>query len=81
MESLIHTDAANDEDKPLITDYDLAEAFDAMKDAAATFDYDTLMFVFESLDEYRLPEKEAERYKKIKNAAADLNWEEIKKLL
>ncbi len=81
LESLIHTDAANDEDKPLITDYDLAEAFDAMKDAAATFDYDTLMFVFESLDEYRLPEKEAERYKKIKNAAADLNWEEIKKLL
>ena len=81
LESLIHTDDANDEDKPLITDYDLAEAFDAMKDAAATFDYDTLMFVFESLDEYRLPEKEAERYKKIKNAAADLNWEEIKKLL
>ena len=81
LESLIHTDAANDEDKPLITDYDLAEAFDAMKDATATFDYDTLMFVFESLDEYRLPEKEAERYKKIKNAAADLNWEEIKKLL
>ena len=52
-----------------------------MKDAAATFDYDTLKFVFDSLDEYRLPEEAAERYELIKKAAADLDWEKINKLL
>ena len=71
----------DDEDKPLITEYDLNEAFEAMKDAAATFDYDTLTFVFESLDEYKLPEVEAELYKKIKAAASKLDWTKINELL
>ena len=71
----------DDSDKPLITDYDLAEAFEAMRDAAASFDYDTINFIFESLDEYRLPKKEAERYKKIKDAAAKLDWAQINDLL
>ena len=67
--------------RPMITDYDLAEAFEAMKDAAATFDYDSLMFVFQSLDDFRLPDKEIERYKQIKEAASKLDWETINKLL
>ena len=73
--------AAKDNDKPLINDYDLNEAFDAMRDAVATFDYDTLNFIFQSLDEYQLPDKELERYKQIKEAAANLDWEKINKLL
>ena len=82
LKPLIKVDEeANDSDKPLITDYDLAEAFEAMKDATASFDYDTMKFVFESLDEYRLPENKAEVYKKIKAASAKLDWEEIKKIL
>ena len=82
LSPLIKSDE-DDEDpnKILITDYDLKEAFEAMKDAVATFDYDTMNFVFQSLDEYRLPKFEAEVYKKIKEAAANLDWEEIKRLL
>ncbi|MBR2179262.1 MAG: response regulator [Selenomonadaceae bacterium] len=71
----------DDVDKPLIDEAELAEAFEAMKDAAATFDYDSLMFVFQSLDEYRLPEGESERYKQIKEAASKLDWETIKSVL
>ena len=52
-----------------------------MKDIAASFDYDSLLFVFKSLDEYNLPKKEAERYKKIKEAAVKLDWEKINSLL
>ncbi len=48
-------------DKPLIDEADLAEAFDAMRDAAATFDYDSLMFLLHSLDDYRLPDEAEER--------------------
>ena len=70
-----------DPDKILITDYDLAEAFEAMKDAAATFDYDSMVFIFQSLDEYKLPDNAAKRYKQIKEAAAKLDWEKINSLL
>ena len=68
-------------DKPLIDEDELAEAFEAMKDAAATFDYDSMMFVFQSLDEYRLPDTENEKYKKIKSAAEKLDWETVNKVL
>ena len=68
-------------DKPLIDEAELAEAFEAMKEMTASFDYDSLMFIFQSLDEYRLPENVAERYKQIKDAAAKLDWPKIKELL
>ena len=68
-------------DKPLIDDSALAEAFEAMKEIAASFDYDSLMFVFQSLDDYKLPETESERYKQIKEAASKLDWDTINKLL
>ena len=68
-------------DKPLIDQAELTEAFDAMKDIAASFDYDSLQFVFQSLDEYRLPEPQAKLYQQIKAAAAKLDWEQISSLL
>ena len=39
------------------------------------------MFVFQSLDDYKLPETESERYKQIKEAASKLDWDTINKLL
>ena len=68
-------------DKPLIEDSALAEAYEAMKEIAASFDYDSLMFVFQSLEDYRLPESELDRYKKIKDAASRLDWDKINNLL
>ena len=70
-----------DTNKPLIDDAELAEAYETMKEIAASFDYDSLMFVIKSLDEYSLPESEAEKYNQLKEAAAKLDWEAINKLL
>ena len=70
----------DDSNKPLIDEAELAEAFEAMKDAAATFDYDSMTFIFQSLDDYRLPENEIERYKQIKEAASKLDWDKVNKL-
>ena len=68
-------------DKPLIDDAELAEAYETMKEVAASFDYDSLMFVIKSLDEYSLPESEIEKYNQLKEAAAKLDWEAINQLL
>ncbi len=80
LKPLIKTED-DDSDKPLIDKLELDEAFGAMKDIAASFDYDSLLFVFKSLDEYRLPDKSAEYYKQIKEAAEKLDWEQVKELL
>ena len=80
LKPLIETEE-DDSDKPLIDDGELTEAFEAMRDAAATFDYDTMMFIFQSLDEYRLPENKSEKYKQIKDAASKLDWAKVNELI
>ena len=74
LSALIEVEEENNSDKPQIDAENLAEAYEAMKDAAATFDIDTIEFVLQSLEEYSLPESELERYKKIKDAANKLDW-------
>ncbi len=71
----------DDDDKPLIDDAELAEAFESMKEFSASFDYDSMQFVFESLDTYKLPENEVERYRKIKDATEKLEWEKVIELI
>ena len=73
--------AEDDSEKPPIEEAELAEAFEAMKDVASNFDYDSLMYIIQSLEEYKIPEAEAERYKKIKAAASKLDWTTINELL
>ncbi len=80
LSPLIETEETNS-NKPLIDEDSLAEAIEAMKDAAANFDIDSLEFILESLEDYQLPENEFERYKKIKSAVEKLDWESITSIL
>ena len=72
---------SDDANKPLIDSEQLAEAYQALKDFAASFDYDNAQFVLQSLEEYKLPEDEKVRYEKIKSALENLNWEQVNELL
>ena len=71
----------DDEDKPPIDDDALAEAYETLREVAQSFDYDTLTFVIQSLEEYKLPKEDGEKIKALKAAANNLDWEEIKKLV
>ncbi|MBO4401679.1 MAG: response regulator [Selenomonadaceae bacterium] len=71
----------DDSDKPLIDDDALAEAYEALNEAAAGFDYDTAMFVLDSLADYRIPENQREKFSQIKSAAAKPDWETLANLL
>ena len=70
-----------DENKPPIEEEELQEALEAMKEFTKSFDYDSLMFIIQSLEEYKLPEEETKRLKDVKAAAEKLNWEELEKKL
>ena len=71
----------DDSTKPLIDDDQLAEAYATMNEVAQTFDYDSMQFVIQSLEEYRLPSEETERFSAIKSAAEKLDWEKVLELL
>lgn len=60
---------------------DLAEAFSEMKSFAEDFDFDGVDAVLEALEAYRMPQNEAERFKKIRLAVTNVNREELLRLL
>ncbi|MBQ9488283.1 MAG: response regulator [Selenomonadaceae bacterium] len=70
-----------DDTKPPIDPDALAEAYETLQEVATTFDYDTLTFVIQSLEEYKLPAEDSEKIKALKAAANNLDWEEIKKIV
>ncbi|MBR6013003.1 MAG: response regulator [Selenomonadaceae bacterium] len=74
-------DSNSNSNKPLISDEELAEAYETIKEISASFDYDSLQFVLNSLEDYRLPENETEKFKALKESAAKLDWEKITELI
>lgn len=75
------TEEVKDEEKPLIDGAALSEAYEALREVAVSFDYDSAMYILESLGEYRIPEEEKDRYEKIRKAAQAPDWEGLKALL
>ena len=73
--------AEDDSTKPLIDDGALAEAYEALKEMSASFDYDSVQFVIQSLEEYKLPDTEKEKFEQIKQAASKPDWETLAKLV
>ena len=71
----------DDAEKTLIDDAQLAEAYEALKEIAASFDFDNAQFILQELENYRLPENEVDKYKKIKSAVENLDWEQVNNLL
>ena len=81
LSPLIEKSSDDDSDKPLIGEDELAEAIEALREMSASFDYDSVMFVLESLDEYRLPDEQLDRFKKIRAAVSNLDWEAVQAAL
>ena len=69
------------DDKPLIKSSELSDAYAAMKDFAKTYDYDSMIFVLDSLKEYRMGNEDTERLNKIRKLTEEFKWEEISDIL
>ena len=64
-------------DLPPIDSAALAEAYETLREVAASFDYDTMMFVLDSLAAYSLPEEDSKRIGELREAAAGPDWDRI----
>ena len=74
-------DDAMEKNLPLITDEELISAYGIMAEFATNFDYESLVYVMESLDDYRFPDAECERHKILKSAVARPDWDKIQEIL
>ena len=72
---------ADESEKPLIGADELEEAVGAIREMAASFDEESIRFVFEELKEYRMPEDKKAWMEEIRRAAARLDWDKVKDLL
>lgn len=79
--SRISGEGENDGNLPLMPTEKLHEAYDALREIAGSFDYDSVLFVMDSLKGYRIPPDEAERFGKLKKAVAKPDWDMIKQVL
>ena len=59
----------------------LHEAYAAIAEMAASFDYDSVQFVLSELAKSRVPDDEANRYAQIVEAAKKPDWDALKRLL
>ena len=70
-----------EDERPTISAADLKEAYETLAEFCATFDYDSVVHVVESLDNYKIPEDEATRFDAIKRAVDNFDYDLIPGIL
>ncbi len=71
----------DNENKEEISHSDLKEAFESLKEVAASFDYDSLTYILDELSNYKLPEIERAKYAALKHAAQLPDWDKVREIL
>ncbi|MCR5451675.1 MAG: Hpt domain-containing protein, partial [Lachnospiraceae bacterium] len=66
-----------EDDRPLIDDNSVKEAFSAIKELAASFDSDGIDGIIEELEKYRISDNLKEKYETIKKAARNADWNSL----
>ncbi|MCR5331064.1 MAG: response regulator, partial [Lachnospiraceae bacterium] len=74
-------DDESGDDRPLITEQYMKEAYAALAEFCASFDYDSVVNIVESLDAYRFPEEEATRFDAVKKAVDNFDYDLIPGIL
>ena len=78
---LVEKPATDEDSKQPISDEELAEAWQTMADIVHSFDYDSLVYMLEELDGYKLAEKDKEKLTALQQAAKIPDWDKLKEIL
>lgn len=73
------TDAVDD--KPLISVQEMTRAYTSLSEYCASFDYDSVGEIIESLEKYRFPENEVLRFGALKKAVDNFDYDLIPEIL
>ena len=70
-----------DEDIPLISEAELQEAYESLRDFAANLDGESAKYALSYLDGFRIPEEEQERVEQLRAAIRDFDWDRVNEIL
>ena len=70
-----------DIEKELIAPEELSDAYEALKELVPQMEYDAIEMLFEELDNYRLPETDAETIAELKKALKVFDWDKMEQIL
>ena len=73
-------DTAGKEDRPEISDSELRDAYEALKDAVSQMDYDAVEMLLSELDTYALPTPDAEKLRYLKKALKTVDWDTLERI-
>lgn len=76
-------DAKNDaeDERPPISDKDIKKAYEDLAGLCNAFDYDGVIGIMKSLEEYRFPENEADKFESLKRAVDNFDYDLIPEIL
>jgi len=74
-------ETAADETLPPISDDELRDAYDSLRELAANLDADNAKFVLDSLSGHRMPDAERGRVEALRRAVGEFDWERVNMLL
>ena len=72
---------AEDASLPLISDEELREAYDGIRELAINLDADNAKYVLDYLNGYRIPESERKRVDALRRAIAAFDWDKVNEIL
>jgi HPt (histidine-containing phosphotransfer) domain-containing protein len=70
-----------DSDKGMISEADLQDAYEALRELVDQMDYDAIEMILASVGEYRLPEDEEEKFKDLNKYLKLFDWDKMEEIL
>ena len=71
----------SDEDKEMIPEDELKDAYSALKEVIPQMDYDSVEMIVDQVREYKLPDEDAERFKTIEKLLKAFDWDKLEELI
>ncbi len=70
-----------EDNRELISEEQLEEAYEAIKELVPQMEYDGLQMLMEEIDAYKLPKEDEERFKELRKALKTYNWDKMEELI
>ncbi len=69
------------DDKDMIPDDELADAYEALKEVIPQMDYDSVEMILNQLKEYKLPDEDAAKMKELEKLLKSFEWDKMEELI
>ncbi len=77
----LHERDENQDDKEMIDEGELKEAYQALKEVVPQMDYDSVEMILDQVSEYKLPEEDAAKFKELSKMLKVFDWDGMEALL